>query len=218
MGKHITFTQCIAQKLRNEKKGKRIIFDGATCSGKTTSLAYLTLMLEGLRIDLNLVPEMATIAKNLGYKIDKDSTLETQPKIFELQQQFEMVSSENGRIPIICDRGALSALPYIKFAQIPMEEKQRLTQEIVNYVRNNPYDYCIYLEPIHISKKLDRYQSMLDKATREVYEQWFEVDKTLFYIPVIQPIDNSKEALRNAKIQRGEIVLKLVEKLLGRTP
>lgn len=193
----------------------RIIFDGATCSGKTTNLAYLTLMLDGLRIDLNLIPEMATIAKNLGYKIDRESTNGTQSKIFELQQQFEKVSSEDYTIPVICDRGALSALPYIKYSMMNSLDKVDLSSKIINYARSKPYDYCIYLEPIHISKKLDRWQLMLDRETRKVYEEWFVPNETLFYIPVIPAVDNTKQARRKAKIERGEMVLELVERLLG---
>jgi thymidylate kinase len=188
----------------------KICIDGATCSGKSTTIGYLQFMLDNLRTKINIVPEMAWLCLD---RLDEDTTFQAQSKIFEMQKAYEKHLSNNGKIDLICDRGALSAIPYIRFAKISNEEKNRLENEILNYVKNYPYDYCIYMEPVNVSEKIRKWQMMLDRETRKIYEQHFIKDINLFYIPPFPAVDNTPAAIKASKIQRGEYVLELLQKL-----
>ncbi len=135
-----------------------------------------------------------------------------------MQIAFEEAYSRNGE-NLICDRGVYSVIPYSKFCNMNDAMKLFVTKTALAYAQCFPYDYVIYLEPLN-TKKLDEkskqrsFQMMIDREMRKIYEEHFTVGKNLFYVPVIEPTDDSKGALYEAKMKRAQHVLDMIEEFL----
>jgi thymidylate kinase len=164
-------------------------------TGKTT-LAYSVcgeLKKQGVKV--KPIAEIATIATERGFPINKNTTLEAQAWIFHNQCVLELEAKMYNYEVCICDRTVLDNFVYMTTS---LGEQDQYLEMVLNHIKINPYNK-LYLVPIvneEVPLLFDgirdtdvNFQKKIDTKLRQ-----FLKDKRIEFIEL--PIPNPKDDAR----------------------
>ncbi|HVF54023.1 MAG TPA: ATP-binding protein [Actinomycetota bacterium] len=128
---------------------RRIVIVGSFSTGKTTLAELLA-----RRLDLPLLPETAREVVELGFKLDKDATPETETLIFLKQFNNELANEE-----FVGDRSLIDVMAYARWVlenQAPTKERALWDEceKIAERKLRTNYSHVYYL-PIEFPIVLD---------------------------------------------------------------
>jgi nicotinamide riboside kinase len=119
---------------------RRIAIVGSFSTGKTT-LAEVA----AAKLDLPLLPEVAREIVDLGFKLDKDATVETETLIFMRQYYNEMVHAE-----FVGDRSLIDVMAYAGWVLDNQERRKEFALwdtclDIAQHHLRSQYTHVFYL-------------------------------------------------------------------------
>ena len=152
-------------------------YSGAQSSGKSTRINAVE-RVANLGFPIIVLPEYATIVAQMGYKLNKESGVETQFKMTEMQivDEINAVESLKRRYPrepvgvIICDRPVYDSYVYgtiaYKDGRMTGQELSELREMIKKHVEKYPYDKVYFCEPREFYGNKERLQghTSMDEA------------------------------------------------------
>jgi thymidylate kinase len=164
-------------------------------TGKTTLAYTICGELKKQGVKIKPIAEMATIALERGFPINKGTTLEAQAWIFHTQASLELEAKMHNYEVCVCDRTVLDNYIYMINS---LGDQEKYLEMILNHYKLHPYNK-LYLVPIindEIPLLFDgvrdtdvNFQKKIDTKIRQ-----FLKEKRIEYTEL--PIPNSKDTLR----------------------
>lgn len=134
-------------------------FSGAQSAGKSTRINAIDRLAKTGKFPVVVLPEFATVVAKMGYKLNKQSGIETQMKMSELQIEAELqaVNTLQHKFPeaplgvIVCDRPVFDSYVYGKIGyeagRISLPDLNKLEQLVWNHANANPYNKIYFCQP-----------------------------------------------------------------------
>lgn len=182
----------------SEIKIFRIVLTGGPCSGKTTSMSYISDRLRSLGFNVYIVPEAATLMILGGISLLQGDIVTNQLNLMNLQKQLEMTfyntAIKSGKPSvIICDRGLMDNRAFL--SDNNWENLLAAVEETsIVELRDLRYDAVIHLVTAAIG--VPEFYTLANNAARsESIEQAAMIDQKLQDAwvghPHLRIIDNS---------------------------
>lgn len=125
-----------------------IALEGTHCSGKTKLLNKLAKKFNDMGYKVEVVPEIARIAKDKGYGLNESHSYETTMFIIREQLKYEELAKKKNPDLILCDRSVLSALAYAENSNVNNLEDIR---ELLNGMDlETRYDLVLFLDKLPV--------------------------------------------------------------------
>ena len=176
----------------------RIAVVGSFSTGKTTTAEILA-----RRLDLPLLPEVAREVVELGFKLDKDATPETETLIFLRQYNNELATPE-----FVGDRSLIDVMAYAGWVldNQPRTKERALWDECVRLAERRlrtSYSHVFYL-PIEFPIVLDGLRPDDPDFQREIDERILALlrGNDIEYETVTGPVDERIETIEKV-LARG---------------
>lgn len=153
----------------------KIALVGATNSGKTTSLYYLSYRLKKKRIDLGIGHE---VARECPYPLGESEGVTFQTQLWILCKQLQREAKlERLHDKILLDRSIYDSIAYCDYLQskkIITKEDYKFTKTVaLKWGKIHPYSLLIYLKPIAVEEPT--FQQEIDKRFQSLLSEinWF---------------------------------------------
>lgn len=195
----LIFNVKIEELVNDEKKNNdihMIVITGGPCAGKSTALSWIGNEFSSKGYTVLFVGEIATELINTGISFGRFNRLDFQRAIMKMQREKEKIYYEsatklNGKVLIVCDRGALDSKAYMSELEFQYLLKELGANEIE---LRDSYDGVFHL--VSAAKGAENYYTFeTNRARKETIEEAAELDDKIISAwtghPHFKIIDNS---------------------------